>query len=124
MDGVDVVNIKDNLKIPYLVDKDHLPQAESNFNNILTSMVINPVNTRVSGKIRELLEESLVAKREEIQGDMVSKPDDIFLENKEEVVNDKQKESDSDNPGEEGEQGDKGQELEEGEWDAPDPLSR
>ena len=123
MDGEDVVNIKDNVKIPYMVDKSHLPHAESNFSNILNSMVINPVNTRVSGKIRELLEQSLVEKREEIQADIGNKPNDIFLENKEEAENDKQQKGSSSSSSKEGEQGDKGQEPEEGEWDAPDPIS-
>ena len=127
MDGEDVVNIKDNVKIPYLIDENHLPHAEVNFNNVLGSMLLNPVNTRVSGKIRELLEKSLEARKEEKQEAISEKPNDIFLENKEDEENnnkdDKQQKSGSDNPGEKGEQGDKGQEPEEGEWDAPDPIS-
>ena len=125
MDGEDVVNIKDNVKIPYLIDGNHLPHAEVNFNNVFGSMVLNPVNTRVNGKIRELLEKSLEEKREVKQEAESEKPNDIFLENKEneENVDDKQQKSGSNNPSKKGEQGDKGQEPAEGEWEAPDPIS-
>ena len=121
MDKEDVVNIKDDIKIPYLIDKAHLPHAESNFKNIFDSMVVSPINTRVLGKIRALLEESLAIDTEEAQKTITNKPKDIFLENKED--DDKAKKDSSGDTGKRGKQRNKEQESEEGEWEAPDPIS-
>ena len=124
MDGEDVVNVKDNLKIPYLIDSAHLPTSELNFKNIFNSLIVSPVENRTIMKIRNLLEENLkeTQKQElEISGE---KPKDIFLENKaEKNTNDKPEKSDSSDTSKEGEQGNTKQEHSDAEWDAPDPIS-
>ena len=120
MDNQDVVNIKDEIKIPYLIDKAHLPHAEANFENIFKSMIVNPVSTRVSNKIRDLLEEDLKNLREEKEKVETNTPKDIFLESKQDDTQEKSNSSDS---GKKRKQGNKGQESEEGEWEVPDPIS-
>jgi len=124
MDGADVVNLKDDIKMPYLTDPAHLPTSELNFKNIFNALIVSPVDSRVTMKIRDLLEEELNSAQQKELEIHDEKPKDIFLENTEtKKLDDKQKESDSSNPSTEGEQGDTEQEHSDAEWEAPDPIS-
>lgn len=124
MDGADVVNLKDDIKMPYLTDPAHLPTSELNFKNIFNALIVSPVDSRVTMKIRDLLEEELKSAQQKELEIHDEKPKDIFLENTEtKKLDDKQKESDSSNPSTEGEQGDTEQEHSDAEWEAPDPIS-
>ena len=124
MDGEDVVNVKDDLKIPYLSDPAHLPTSELNFKNIFNSLIVSPVENRTIMKIRNLLEENLKETQKKELEISSEKPKDIFLENKAgKNTNDKPEKSNSGDTGKKGEQGDTQQEHSNGEWEAPDPIS-
>lgn len=123
IDSDEIVNLKEEVKLPYLTDESHLPHAEMSFKQILDTMLVNPVNNKVSTKIRDVIERVRYDVEEVQRQELGNEPSDIFLEKNEESNNDKQQEGSSGDSGTEGEQGDTKQKSEEGEWEVPDPIS-
>lgn len=122
----DLVRLQGNVPMPMFLDPISVNQSEVNFKKIFDALVVDPVKLQVQTKIRERQDAIKALEAEQEISRVEQEASDVFMLNNtesEEIKDDQQPESSSDNPSEGREQGNPEQEHTDGEWDTPDPVS-